>query len=517
MTTSIFMLNKEYFKYSVEQKMNGFHVSVHKRGKEVKIFSEQKKDLTISFPTLVKNIKNLSLYDFIIDGELVTFDNGNALGKSELMKYIGTIKSGKAPDDRNIKLFVWDAIYYQNSITQLPLKERISYLNKFKFNDRIIEIQRKLTSKDNLKSAIISTTKIKDSEGAVIKDLESNYQTGERPSWKKFKKLINLIVKVKKQIPKERKLFNYLVGVPTNKNYLNPKYISDGLLVLGHTFNTKQNFKSGDKIKILVEEIWRHEKKNGVNYSIHKPRVISKSAEPLSTIDKLDKEVVSRGLAVQHKLIQSQGDWFEVLSNELLAEEGKDEEGKEIDVKNFPDRMQDEFNKIKESGKWYPFVTQWHLRGEKSIHTDFRFQVNNHLEGITLFTPSSINKNDLLTENPKNIRGTIKVTHPTKWLKIQGRVERGVPGSTKEYPSYFAIVAKGKYQIEDVTDHKIIFRLKTELGKVRKMVPNPGEEYVIKFNKKLPDKLKQLEGLFSFHIANIEDRYISLFDKLKEK
>jgi DNA adenine methylase Dam len=79
--------------YSVEYKFNGFHAIVIKKDNEVKIYSEQKKDLTKAFPTLSEEIKKLSKSDFAIDGELVPYDeNGKALGRNELMKYIGKIR-----------------------------------------------------------------------------------------------------------------------------------------------------------------------------------------------------------------------------------------------------------------------------------------------------------------------------------------------------------------------------------------------------------------------------------------
>ena len=56
-------------------------------------------------------IKKLSSHDFIIDGELVPYDkNGNTLGRNTLMKYVD---SKTEHDDSNIKLHVWDIIYYK--------------------------------------------------------------------------------------------------------------------------------------------------------------------------------------------------------------------------------------------------------------------------------------------------------------------------------------------------------------------------------------------------------------------
>ena len=90
--------------YSVEKKMNGFHASIHKKGDEVKIFSEQKKDITHAFKTLVESIKKIG-DTFIIDGELVPFDEkGKVLGRNALMKYMGAVKSGKEVDDSILKI-----------------------------------------------------------------------------------------------------------------------------------------------------------------------------------------------------------------------------------------------------------------------------------------------------------------------------------------------------------------------------------------------------------------------------
>lgn len=510
---------KKVIGYSIEKKMNGFHVGVHKKGDEVKIFSEHKKDLTIAFPTLVENIKKLG-NNFIIDGELVPYDpeTGKVTGRNALMKYIGAIKSGKKPSDENIKLHVWDILYHNKSITDLSLRERIIELSNLKFNPRVIEIERKLIKrKEDLEKNIKWATGLENSEGAIVKDLNASYHFGDHKSWRKYRKLVPINVSVLKKIPKERNLYNYLVGVPATKKYLNPKHIQDKYLVLGHTFNTKEIFNEGDKITILIEEVWRHETTNGIHYSIHKPRVKGKTNEDLSNIDYLEDIVTSVGVAVTHAILNGQ----EILIGEELAEriepKGR-EEGREIAVKDFPRRMQKNFRDVMEKKAWLPFVMQWHLRGERSIHTDHRFEIPaGYLEGFTYFTPPSLDKPDLLTNGTKNVRGTIKVPQPSEWMKAEGRFKSGAPGTTKKHDAFFTIVAKGNYTIHEVEDHKIVFELKCDKGKVKEFdeKQNP-EPYINQFNKKLPDSLKQLNGRYSYHIAHIGEKYIILLDKLLE-
>lgn len=520
----------EEIKYSVEKKFNGFHCSIHKKDSQIKIFSEHKKDLTNAFPTLVKDITKLSDKDFIVDGELVPYENDKALGRNVLMKFIGAIRSGKKPDDSKIRLHIWDCLYFNKSIIDLSLKERLEFLNKLKFTKRITNADRKIVTFKELKEAIEWASKLKNSEGAVIKKLDIPYSFGKK-SWVKYRKLNEIKVVILKKNPIKDNVVNYSTGIYLAEEEIkkiNPKYIIEfkdkKVMPLGNTFNTSiTTGEIGNTLSLLVEEIWRHETKKGIRYSLHKPKVkdLYKEFKKTSSLDEFEDIVASTGVAIKYSEIENQ-EVFDLIPDfyfyEILAEWNLEHkgEGKEVMVKNFPDKMQTYFKKVMKSKKWYPFVMQWHLRGKKSLHTDCRFKVNDHLEGITLFTPPSIDKPDLLIPDAKNIRGTVKVPQPTEWLTVYGRFERGGPGTTKEFPAYFSIVAKGKYQIKEVTDHKIIFELRSDKGKVKKIKVKKGEEYIEAFNKKLPDSLKQLNGNYIFQIAHIGERHIFLFNKLKK-
>ncbi len=285
---------KKVLAYSVEKKMNGFPVSAHKKGKEVKIFSEQKKELTTMFPTLIEAIIKLSNSDFIIDGELISYEKEKALGRKYLMEYTEVIKPGVMPDDKNIKFHIWDIVYYNKSIDDLELRKRLEFLKKLKFNERIQEIERKtISNKEDLTKAIDWASSLENSEGTVVKDLNASYSSGEGKSWKIYRKLTPMVVSVLKRIPQKEKAYNYLVGAKADKKFLDSMYVQDERLVLGHTFNTEQVFEVGDNIRILIEDVKRHEKKGGVHYSIYKPRIDKKTDESLFTVDDLEAVVNS--------------------------------------------------------------------------------------------------------------------------------------------------------------------------------------------------------------------------------
>jgi len=181
---------QEQKNYSIEKKMNGFHSQIHKKGDQVKIFSEQKKDITIALPNLVENIKKLSNSDFIIDGMLVIYDDeGNTLDKKELMKDNEIVNSDENLNNKKIKFHVWDAPYFEKSIIELPLSKRIEILKKIKFNEKVLEIERKITDKQGLKEAINWATNLPGSKGGLVKEMDSNYSFGEVDTWKKYQKI----------------------------------------------------------------------------------------------------------------------------------------------------------------------------------------------------------------------------------------------------------------------------------------------------------------------------------------
>jgi ATP-dependent DNA ligase len=288
--------------YSVEKKLNGFHATLHKWGNQVKIFSEQKKDLTVAFPTTVEALKQLSDKSFIIDGELVP-ERG---GRRALAPFIGAAKRGVEADDSGIKVYVWDIIYYDGKdISKEPLEVRKEVLKKLKFSKKIVNTPYVFVKGiDNVIKAVKAAAKLPGSEGAVIKDISKPYHFGkESKVWIKFRNLSDLHVIILK-VNKKDQGWNYTVGIKVTeeeKKKLNPKYLEDSILRLGNTFNTSEKFEAGEIIDILVEEVWRHISDAGKRYSIHKPRVkqLRPDLERTSTISDLDDLVSALGVEVR--------------------------------------------------------------------------------------------------------------------------------------------------------------------------------------------------------------------------
>ncbi len=471
------------FPYIIDEKVNGFHVIAIKDGDDIKIYTEEGNEITKYFSKFIDKVKSLSKKDFAIDGELIIIEDGKQKGRADLIKFV----TGKVPeDDSNVGMKVWDITYFKEDIKSLPLRTRNQYLNKLNFKDKISKVKRKTAyDKSNLKRAINVMSKVDYSEGAVIKQANENYNDA---NWIKYRKLIEIVGKILKVTKNKSGNYNYLIGLKATKDNIRKEALEEGYVKLGETFNTSKKASKGDNAKVLIEEAWRHEWKNKLDYSIHKPRFVEVTNEKLTTLKELDKIVVSVGSVVKE-----------------FADE---------DIKNFPDRMQESFKKNMDD--WNDFVIQAHSIG-KSLHYDIRHKVNDHLEGFTLFTEGDWPDVTDLRDVRKNIRFTIKEPQPLSWIKFEGLTEPGGLGAerSEKYGGVFTIIAKGKYKVHKVGDHAIHIEYKSDSGDISDK-PNKDAKEKDWPTKDLGDKLIDFDGKYSAHIAHIGDRHIMLFDKLKK-
>lgn len=477
-------------KYFIEEKFDGFRGILHKKGNEVKIFSDQGKDITDAFPTIVEQAKEISDKDFIFDGEIVPYnEKGESLGRRGLMEFIGAIRSGKKLDDSRIVYNAFDVVYFNDKpINDLKLYERKKILETLKFKKNIKNVPSLLIdNSDDLKKAIDLVKSYAKSEGAVLKQHESLYLTsGSTDQWIKFRKVRDVHVRVIAIHKVEgTDAYNYECGVDIAKGDIavekakgiNPKYIKkidDKLLMtFGNTFNTLQKFDIGDIIDVDVQEIWKHESSYGTRYSWHKPNVRFKSErKETSTFDDLDSIVDSIGI-----LVKEMEEYFDEHNLEELVE---DEEGgtrSAAATKFWDDNWYKMFPK---SGKG-KFVVHTHWRGlskdetkmshdelldtDHSIHADIRFESDpKTLYGFTTFLgkASDVKKEgglrlDKVTDN--KLQGSWKLPQPYSWLTHEGISEPGGPGSTSDKYAKFFIMDSGTYEIGVWRKHSFEFFL----------------------------------------------------------
>lgn len=285
-------------KFALEKKFNGFRAIIVKKDDSVKIYSDQSRDITSPFPTVTKEVTQLNNKDIALDCEIVLYENKIPKGRAEIAKYIGAVESKKEIDDSGIIFHAFDCLYFDKDITSLPWNERKNIFHSFRFTPHIKEVPSIIVdSRGEAEKAIKLLKNLKGSEGAMIKRYEGVYSPGkETDAWIKFRNEDQLVVKVIKKNTKENG-YTYTIGIKPEGN-INPNYVQNGILILGDTFVTKISAESGDNLAINVEEVWRHtypKKNNSIRYSIHKPKVMEKTNNPISSVNSLDNLAVSKG------------------------------------------------------------------------------------------------------------------------------------------------------------------------------------------------------------------------------
>lgn len=221
------------------------------------------------------------------------------------------------------------------------------------------------------------------------------------------------------------------------------------------------------------------------------------------------EELINRGIEFDKKILDlPKEDIPEIPEKEKVEIFGEGIEKNDFNA--FPDRMIQAFNMIKNDGKWYDWILQHHWSG-KMGHSDIRFDVGEHLEGFTLFTPASISHPDLLTSNPQNLRCGIKEPQQKAWMMFEGFHEEA------ENRDIFQIVGKGTYRVVNSSESKLILRMRSDKGKINNKIMKEAElsNIPIQFALRREDNYKNLNGVFSFRITKIKDKNILLFDKLK--
>ncbi len=187
-----------------EFKYDGIRAQMHKSGQQIRIFSRKLSEITNAFPELANGGVNLKLLsstlfsdiDFILDGEVIAFQNGKPLHFQELQKRLHKKNlTEKIMTETPLLYVVFDIMYFNGeSLIKKSIRERKEILSNISFKDPIINSIYKLTNSEEEIIAMFEKSRGIGHEGLVLKDPDSQYHPGKRGRyWVKLKKELDTI------------------------------------------------------------------------------------------------------------------------------------------------------------------------------------------------------------------------------------------------------------------------------------------------------------------------------------
>lgn len=187
MNPTLAKLTDDYFSdpdWIYERKLDGVRCLIFKKGKDVKLLSRNKKEQNHIYPELAEALKNQK-YDFIADGEIVTFD-GDITSFSKLQARINVQKPSQELIEKiKVWFYLFDCMHIDGyDICSLDTRSRKIILKKgITFEEPV-----RYFSHINEKGEDYHNKACKKGwEGVIAKDATKQYVHSRSSNWLKFK------------------------------------------------------------------------------------------------------------------------------------------------------------------------------------------------------------------------------------------------------------------------------------------------------------------------------------------
>jgi DNA ligase-1 len=166
---------------SVEFKLDGLRVQIHRRDDEVRIYSRNLNDITHRLPGIVAAVRDLPVRDAILDGEALWMGERGPASFQETMSQIDT----DAPPE-GVVTFLFDVLHVDGrDLLDTPLHERGAELRRIAPQLTVPSI---LTDDVAAAERVLADSLQAGHEGVVVKDAASPYAAGRRgATWRKVK------------------------------------------------------------------------------------------------------------------------------------------------------------------------------------------------------------------------------------------------------------------------------------------------------------------------------------------
>ena len=166
---------------SVEWKLDGIRIQIHRRGEEVRVYTRNLNDITETLPGIVRAVLALPVDQAVLDGEALWMTRE---GPAAFQDTVSQIDSAAPPE--GIVTFLFDALHVDGEdLLDAPLEERAARLDALAPELRIPSV---VTSDPDIAERVLAEALEAGHEGIVVKDASSRYSAGRRgKAWRKVK------------------------------------------------------------------------------------------------------------------------------------------------------------------------------------------------------------------------------------------------------------------------------------------------------------------------------------------
>ncbi|MEM1971069.1 MAG: ATP-dependent DNA ligase [Candidatus Anstonellales archaeon] len=176
----------------VEYKYDGFRAQIHKRGRDVKIFSRRLEDITKYIPEIVDDVRRIG-DDFILEGEIVSFVDSKPLPFQEIIKRKRKHDVIEYSNRIPVEVYAFDILYLNGEelynttfIHRRNLLE--AFINRSGFS-RIKLSTGEMVDNSSRIEELFNRALSSGMEGLIAKKPDSIYTPGQRNhNWMKLKK-----------------------------------------------------------------------------------------------------------------------------------------------------------------------------------------------------------------------------------------------------------------------------------------------------------------------------------------
>jgi DNA ligase-1 len=166
---------------SVEFKLDGLRVQIHRRDDEVRIYSRNLNEITHRLPGIVAAVRELPVRAVILDGEALWMGEGGPASFQDTMSQIDT----DAPPE-GVVTFLFDLLHADGrDLLDTSLRERSAELRRLAPH---LTVPSLLTDDIAAAERVLAESLEAGHEGVVVKDAASTYAAGRRgAAWRKVK------------------------------------------------------------------------------------------------------------------------------------------------------------------------------------------------------------------------------------------------------------------------------------------------------------------------------------------